>query len=161
MTFAGLADLVMKKSRSEHSLKVILEKSRSKSGKHAFVRLAARVNLDTNEVIEVIQPTGSSPPKTYSEGISKEVNLKYGNKEALVIVSMVKVPHPNPKRRVKGTVEVYSNGELVYKAKYVKGILRGSAGDPKYFPAVKVVFEKLQIPVKRENPNAHVPGRGN
>ena len=159
MTFAGLAEVVMKKSRSERSLKVILEKSKSGSGKHAFVRLAAKVDLRTNEVKEVLQASGGSPPRTYSKGASKEVNVKYDEDEAIVVVSMVKVPHPNPKRRVKGTAEVYVSGELVYKAKYVKGILRGSYGDPSYFPLVKAVFNELKIPVKRENPDAHLPRR--
>ena len=149
----------MKKSRSEHSLKVVLEKSKSRSGKHAFVRLVAKVDLGTNEVKEVLQATGGSPPRTYSKGVSKEVNVKYGDNEAVIIVNMVKVPHPNPKRKVKGTVEVYVNGELVYRAKYVKGVLRGSYGDPKYFPLVKAVFKELKIPVKRENPDAHLPRR--
>ncbi len=159
MTSAGLADLVMKKSRTEHALKVELEKSKSKSGKHAFVRLAVKVDLNSGEVKEVIQPTGGSPPKTYSKGVSKTVNVKYGEDEALVVISLVKVPHKSPKRRVKGTAEVYVGDQAVYKVKYVKGLLRGSKGDPKYFPLVKAAFEKLDIPFKRANPDAHLPSR--
>ena len=134
-------------------LEVRLERSESNSGKHKYVRRAFKVDLRTLKV-EEIGPKEKLSPLLYAKGWSSrtEVNLNEG--EVLVVAEFLM----NPQGKVKGRFTVFSNkGGILYRAVYRKLKIRGSYGDPQYYKAVKKVIEELKIPVKRENPYAHLP----
>ncbi len=145
---------MMKKSRPEFYQTVRLERSRSKSGKHAYARLAFVMDHAGRVVREFQPPEGA--PEVYAKGQGGEVSVGYGGEEVLVLLELKK----NLRGHVSGYVEVYDHGKLAYKAVYRKLKLRGMEGDPAYFYFVKKLFEYLRIPVKRTNPDAHVRGSG-
>ncbi|HIH90730.1 TPA: hypothetical protein HA337_05335 [Desulfurococcaceae archaeon] len=142
----------MKKSRAEFVLPVWLERSKSKSGKHAFLRLAFVVDHSGRVVAEYQPPEGK--PEVYSRGRGGEVSVPYKGEEVVVVLELKK----NARDRVSGSAEVYDRGKLVYKASYRKLKLRSSYGDPAYHYFVSSVFKYLNLPVKRENPFAHLGG---
>ncbi len=134
-------------------IEVRLEKSESNTGKHKYVRRAFVVNVNTMDVRE-LEPREKLSPLLYSKGWSSSVNVKLERDEVLVVAEFLL----NPQGKVKGKFTVLSNkGGILYKAVYRKLKIRGSYGDPKYHKYVKAVVEKLNIPVKRENPYAHLP----
>jgi len=130
-----------------------VERSKSKTGKHAYLRVAFVLD-HAGRVVKEYKPSGGVPD-VYSRGEGEEVNVEYGGEEIVAVLEMKK----NFRGRVEGKVEVYDRGKLVYRAVYRKLKLRGSFGDPAYHFFVKKLFEYLKIPVKRENAHAHLRGR--
>jgi len=145
---------MMKKSRPEFVLPVWVERSKSKTGKHAYIRLAFVMDHAGRVVREYQPPEGS--PEVYKRGRGGEVSVEYGGGEIVAVLELKK----NLKGMVSGAVEIYERGKPVYRAVYRKLKLRGSKGDPAYHFFAKKLFEHLNIPVKRENPYAHVRGLG-
>ncbi|UXD21429.1 hypothetical protein IPA_04170 [Ignicoccus pacificus DSM 13166] len=150
---------MMKKSRPEYSQLVALERSKSRTGKHAFVSLAFIVDRKSGEVKESIKPKGHHP-SVYVKGEGELREVEYDDNDVLVVVQMVKSPQRNPKKSVKGKILVFDKGQLVYRAVYRDLKLRGSFGEPHYIRYVRSVMSLLQVPIKRENPDAHLPKRG-
>ncbi len=151
----------MKKSRSEYSQSFFLEKSKSRSGKHAFASMVLIINKNDNTIRDVIKAPNAHSTHVYSKGQGGLVNVDYGEDDVVVYLSFVQVPHKNPKRRLKGVCVVFDKGNPVYRAVYRELKVRGSMGDPSYFKYVKKALDYLNIPIKRANPDAHLPGSGN
>ncbi len=134
-------------------IEVRLERSESNTRKHKYVRRAFKVNLNTLDVKEV-EPKLKLSPLLYAKGWSSLAEVKLGEGDVLVVTEFLM----NSQGRVKGRFTVFSNkGGILYKAVYRKFKIRGSYGDPRYYKAIKRVIEKLKIPLKRENPYAHLP----
>jgi len=150
----------MKKSRPEYLQKVHLEKSRSLSGKHAFVSKAFIVDKSNGTIKRVIEAHEVQRPVIYSKGFSENREVKYASSEVLVVINFVQLPHRKMKRRVKGRIMVFDEGHLVYSAVYREFKIRGSCGNPEYFKYVESVLRQLNIPVKRSNSNVGVPCAG-
>ncbi|AEM39388.1 hypothetical protein Pyrfu_1531 [Pyrolobus fumarii 1A] len=128
-------------------MELVVEKSKSRRGLHAIVRKVFVVSRNGN-VVEVTGPRVGAAEKTYSRGEAYLVKVQPGKDDVVVYVVLVK----GLRGRVKGYFEVYdSTGRLVYRAVYRKLKLRYSKGDPNYAWAVKLVVEKLDIPVKKYN----------
>jgi hypothetical protein len=149
----------MKKSRTEYLQAVHLEKSKSATEKHAYVSVALILDKKTAEVKRILMPH-SHKPSLYAKGEGEDVEVSYGPDEILVLAQLVRTPLKDPKRRVKGKVVVFDKEELTYIAVYRELKLRGSKGKPHYFRYVRAVMKYLKLPVKRENPDAHLPKRG-
>ena len=128
-------------------MELVVEKSKSRRGIHAIVRKVFIVSRD-GRVVEVTGPRVGPAEKTYSRGEAYRVRVKPGKDELVVYVVLVR----GLRGRVKGYFEVYDGeGRLLYRAVYRKLKVRYSKGDPEYAWAVRLVAEKLRIPVKRYN----------
>ncbi len=128
-------------------MELVVEKSKSRRGIHAIVRKVFLVSRD-GRVVEVTGPRVGPAERTYSRGEAYRVKVKPGKDELVVYVVLVR----GLRGRVKGYFEVYDeSGRLLYRAVYRKLKVRYSKGDPSYSWAVKLVAEKLRIPVKRFN----------
>jgi len=125
---------------------LIEELSKSKSGKHAVRRIALIVSRDgevkpAKGVEEYIKPV-------YVKGKAKKIIVNLSDNEYAVQVHLVR----NIYGKVKGFIEVYdNNGSLLFRAVYRKLKLRRSMGEIKYAWIVKVVADKIKLPVKRYN----------
>ena len=128
-------------------MELVVEKSKSRRGIHAIIRKVFVVDR-RGSVREVTGPRVGPAEKTYSRGEAYRVRVSAGPDELIVYVVLVR----GLRGRVKGYFEVYSpDGRLLYRAVYRKLKVRYSKGDPEYSWAVKLVAEKLGIPVKRFN----------
>ena len=148
---------MMKKSRTEYSQKLHLEKSKSSTGKHAFVSKAFVLDKSNGSIVKIIEPQATHSPSVYSRGVAEEKEVKYDTNEVLVLITFVQTPQKKLKRKVKGEITVFDEGKMVYRAVYRELKLRGSYGDPKYFKYVETVLRSLNVPIKRSNPDAHLP----
>ena len=124
-----------------------MEKSKSRSGKHAVRDIALVVRSD-GTVVEA-KPRAQYPVKpVYSKGEAYLVHVDIGENEYAVQVHLVR----NLRGHVKGYIEVYnSDGTLLYRAVYRKLKLRYSKGDDRYSWIVEAVASYLKLPVKRVN----------
>ncbi len=128
-------------------MELVVERSKSRRGIHAIVRKVFIVDEKGN-VREVTGPRVGPAEKTYSRGEAYRVRVNPSRGELVVYAVLVR----GLRGRVKGYFEVYSpEGRLLYRAVYRKLKVRYSKGDPSYAWAVKLVVEKLGIPVKRFN----------
>lgn len=128
-------------------MELVVEKSKSRRGLHAIVRKVFIVSRD-GRVREVTGPRVGPAEKTYSRGEAFRVKVEPREGELIVYAVLVR----GLRGRVKGYFEVYDGkGRLLYRAVYRKLKVRYSKGDPEYAWAVKLVVEKLRIPVKRFN----------
>jgi hypothetical protein len=128
-------------------LRVRLEKSRSRTGKHAARALALLVSPE-GRVVEP-RPRMTSPVKPlYRRGEAYEAYYQVPEGWFLVYVWLVR----NLRGHVKGYIEVYdSEGRMVYRAVYRRLKLRRSSGDPSYAWIVRRVADYLKLPVKNTN----------
>ncbi len=141
----------MKNIMSENVLKgFIVEDSRSRSGKHIaksllFIYKKNSGLVSVSKAGDKIVNIREAKP-TYAKGSAKEYSLILEHGDYAIRVWLVK----NFLGKVKGFIEVYNHrGELVYRAKYYDGELRKSIGNPIYAWLVRLVVEKLRIPVKK------------
>ena len=145
----------MKKSRTEFRQIVKVERSKSRTGKHKYARLAFIMDHNAR-VVKTIEPVqDTAQEKVYKEGIAEIKEVKYAPPQVLVILDLT----VNNKGKVEGYAEVYDMGEMVYRAVYRKLKLRGSKGDPSYSVFVENLFKHLKLKVKRVNPDAHLGNR--
>ncbi len=128
-------------------MELVVERSKSRRGLHAIVKKVFLVSRD-GSVVEVTGPRVGEAPRTYSRGEAYRVRVKPREDQLVVYVVLVR----GLRGRVKGYFEVYDrDGRLLYRAVYRRLKVRYSKGDPEYAWAVKLVAEKLGIPVKRYN----------
>ncbi|MET1160792.1 MAG: hypothetical protein ABWW65_07520 [Thermoprotei archaeon] len=127
----------------------VVENSRSRSGRHHAVSVLVIYSREEG-VIPVTKASdriaGVEPAKpTYVRGDAKAYKIKLKRGEYLIHGWFVK----NFLGRVKGWINVYNyRGELVYRAKYINGVLRKSIGNPVNAWLVRVFVEYLKIPVR-------------
>ncbi len=130
-----------------------IEKSKSRSGKHAVRDLVLVVTGDGKVVEPKLKVVQALKP-TYSRGEAYLVKLDVKEGEYPVYIHLVR----NLRGHVKGYIEVYNKeGELLYRAVYRKLKLRYSKGDDMYAWIVETVANHLNLPVKRAN--LKKPGR--
>jgi len=127
-------------------LRFLVEKTRSRTGLHRRTKRLFVVRK-SGEVVEVWG--GDQARGTYAKGEARLASPPpVGSGDALVYIDFVM----NPRKRVKGKVYVYdSRYSLVLVMNYRKLKLRRSWGSKSYFWAVKALFDKLGVPVKRVN----------
>jgi len=124
-----------------------IERSRSRSGKHAVRSLALLVS-PRGEVVEARPRSAERLRPLYSVGEAFQAYYAVPEGWLLVYVYLVR----NLRGHVKGYIEVYDrDGRLLYRAVYRRLKLRRSIGDPSYAWAVRRVAEHLKLPVKRTN----------
>jgi hypothetical protein len=131
-------------------LQARLEKSRSRSRKHAERRL---VYIYTEE--KGLQPIEREPwrikhrEKTtpiYVDGEAENILVELDHGEYLLEARF----NRNNRGKVKGLISVYNyKGKLVYRAKYIDGELRRSTGNPIYAWLVRLLAQTLHIPVRK------------
>ncbi len=126
---------------------VRIEKSRSRSGKHAIRSLALLVSPDGS--IEEAKPTRIiRETPIYINGDAYRAYIRVPKGWFLAYIYMIK----NLRGRVRGFIEVYSDeGILLYKANYNKLKLRRSTGDPKYAWIIRRIADYLKLFVKNTN----------
>ena len=129
-------------------MQFIIEKTQSRTGLHKKTRRLFIVSK--NGVVKEYWPSKTTSVKgTYVKGEAHKVDFPVvGANECVVYLDFVL----NIKKMVKGKIYVYNHkGELKLVLNYNKLKLRRSRGDRSYFWAVKILIEKLNIPVKRIN----------
>ncbi|AWS00687.1 hypothetical protein [Metallosphaera hakonensis] len=122
-------------------MELILEQSKSKTGKHAIRSLLFKWD---NE-IKQLNPKGSKVLPIYREGEASAVNLR--EKGIFVYARFVR----NLKGKVRGRVMVIKDGVVSLEMNYRKLKLKRISGDPALYSYVKAVMDYLKIPVKRTN----------
>ena len=124
-----------------------MEKSKSRTGKHAVRDIALVVKSD-GTVVEAKPKTQYPVKPVYSRGEAYLVHVEVGENEYAVQVHLVR----NLRGHVKGYIEVYNkDGTLLYRAVYRKLKLRYSKGDDQYAWVAETVANYLKLPVKRVN----------
>jgi len=132
-----------------------LERSRSRTGKHAARSLVLLVS-ESGEVVEARPRLYRRVKPLYSKGEAFEASFEVPPGWYLVYVWLVR----NLRGHVKGYIEVYSrDAELLYRAVYRRLKLRRSRGDPRYAWIVRRVVEHLRLPVKNTNLGDEEGGR--
>ncbi|WP_338601554.1 hypothetical protein V6M85_00370 [Sulfolobus tengchongensis] len=126
-------------------MEVLLENSKSKTGKHVLRSLLFRV--ESNGIIQQVDLAGKKITPTYKVGEAKIVNIP--SKGVYIYLFLLR----NLKGRVNGRVIVFDNGNVSLVMKYRKLKLKLVDGDEKYVNSIKKVFEQLKIPVKKINVN--------
>ncbi len=129
---------------------LVVEESRSRSKKHLIRRLVLILKkdgrvIDVEKHREVIAGEKEAKP-TYARGWAKNIDVLLEHGDYVIQAVFIK----NFLGKVKGVIEVYNyRGELVYRAVYRDGELRRSIGDPVYAWIIRLVAERLRIPVKK------------
>ncbi|MEM0021116.1 MAG: hypothetical protein QW039_05845 [Fervidicoccaceae archaeon] len=129
------------------SIEIRRERSKSKSGKHAYYENAFYVSR--SEVREIDPLKKRNAPPLYKEGESTIIQPKPPRSgEVIVKVRLVR----NPRGRVKGIVDVIDeNGRILLRMKYNKLKFRRSIGSAEFAWAVKNVASHLKLPIRRFN----------
>lgn len=127
----------------------VLENSRSRSGRHRRVSVLIMYSrdrgiIDSKNLSEYIVEEKSTKP-IYSKGSARVIKLKTSKGDYVIYGYFTR----NFLNRVKGYIEVYSyRGELIYRAKYLNGVLRRSVGNPVNAWLIRLFVDHLKIPVK-------------
>ncbi|KSW12270.1 hypothetical protein CF15_05845 [Pyrodictium occultum] len=128
-------------------LNVRMERSKSRSGKHAARSLALLVSED-GQIVEPRPRMVREERPLYSRGSAYIASVAVPPGWYLVYIYLVK----NLRGHVKGYIEVYSHdAQLLYRAVYRRLKLRYSRGDPRYAWIVQGVVDYLRLPVKNMN----------
>ena len=128
----------------------IEEESRSWTGRHIARKLVLVLLRDNgikpaSKLGDKIVSVEDARP-TYARGWAKKYRLALGHGDYVIQVSFVR----NLWGRVKGVIEVYNHkGEMVYRALYKDRELRRSRGNLLYAWIVRLVTQKLRIPVSK------------
>ena len=128
---------------------VVVEESKSRSGRHMVKRICLIMDRDgvlSNPLSQSDRIISSEDIKpTYARGWARRLGVKIMHGEYLIQLRFVR----NFLGKVKGLIEVYNHrGELIYRAKYCDGELRRSIGNPIYAWIIRLIAERLRIPVK-------------
>jgi hypothetical protein len=129
-------------------LDVVIELTKSRTGKHAARRMAFIVN-ENGEIKELASGDVCEECKTYTKGEARKLGVHELNRdEYLVVVRLVK----NLQGRVSGEIIVYDWGQKpVFQAVYRKLKLRKTFGDSRYAWIPRIIADKLKLYVKRYN----------
>ncbi len=129
-------------------VKIRVENSRSRSGKHAFRAIAVIVNDGKLELVDVDRVPGTLVKPRYVKGVAKIANLKLPKDSYVVLLELVK----NPRNKVKGVVRVLdSDGNEKLRLKYINGVVRRSRGASELGSIALKALEFLRIPYHRVN----------
>jgi len=123
------------------------ERSRSKSGKHAYYENAFYISR--SEVREIEGEEKRRAETLYRSGEAYVVVPKKNKEDEVIVkVSLVR----NLRGRVKGYLEVLDgSGRILLRTKYNKLKIRRCEGDSNYAWAVKKAASFLNLPVRRYN----------
>jgi len=133
------------------ALELVEEATRSRSGRH---RAFAAVYL-VGEDGSVRRVRGGERVRgTYAVGEARLVRVAPPRKGYIVHVRLVL----NPRGWVKGRVNVYGEGGLLYSAVIRERKLRGSMGDPRHSWAALRVLEELGVVKALRRVNVEVRG---
>lgn len=124
-------------------VKLRIEKSRSRTGKHAFRALVLEVCDDTVREPKAVHRVRVRP--TYAVGEAFEAEFE--SSCVLVYLSLVK----NLRNEVKGVIRVFHEGKEVLRVKYIKEKIRRVCGDKSYHRVLEHVIRYLRIPYRRIN----------
>ncbi|MEM3926297.1 MAG: hypothetical protein QXS23_05830 [Desulfurococcaceae archaeon] len=124
-----------------------IENSTSRSGKHVIYSnlyiYSREKGLSTFSGF-VIEESQDKP--TYVKGWAKIVKIAVEPGYFVIYSRFVK----NFAGRVKGYISVYNyKGELLYRGKYVDGVVRRSVGNPIYAWLIRVFVDVVKIPVTK------------
>ena len=134
-------------------MRIRIENSRSRSGKHAYRALALVVSKEGSEIREPTALRVEEAKPFYAEGSSHYVYTDLKSNEWLTYVVLVK----NLRNEVKGYIEVYaSDGQKVFRVKYVNGKIRCVFGSRRYWSIVEKVLMYLRVPYRRVNLNTGI-----
>ncbi|AEB94654.1 MAG: hypothetical protein QXR57_05140 [Metallosphaera sp.] len=122
-------------------VELVLEQSKSKSGKHAVRSLLYKWDNGLKQV----NLKGTNIPTLYKEGEGKLVNLR--EKGIFVYARFLK----NLKGKVRGKILVIKDGTISLELNYRKLKLKRVSGDPQLYDYVKQLIATLNIPVKKVN----------
>ncbi|MEM3946746.1 MAG: hypothetical protein QXL04_02280 [Metallosphaera sp.] len=122
-------------------VELVLEQSKSKSGKHAVRSLLYKWDNGLKQV----NLKGTNIPTLYKEGEGKLVNLR--EKGIFVYARFLK----NLKGKVRGKILVIKDGTISLELNYRKLKLKRVSGDPQLYDYVKQLVATLNIPVKKVN----------
>ena len=136
-------------------MRLIIEASKSRTGKHASRKLAVVYYKNRKEV--VAKPTGSRAKQehlrtVYARGQSVIVEVADPDIEYIVYVELIR----NLRGRVKGHLQVYDrDGRLLYKAVLRKRKIRRVSGDKQYSWLVEDAIKSIGLEgyVRRYNHN--------
>lgn len=129
-------------------MEVLLDNSRSKTGKHVIASVIYRVEGET--LTDIATVTSSRGVKVfpckplYRKGECKKYDLLNGTYVYLMFVR-------NIYGRVTGRGYVVVNGSLVLEVKYRKQKVVYIKGEKKFSKLLKIAFDKGKVPVKRSN----------
>ena len=134
-------------------LRIRIENSRSRSGKHAYRTLALIVSKEGSEIREPTTLRVEEAKPLYSRGSAYHAYIDLKSDELLTYVVLVK----NLRNEVKGYIEVYTlNGQKAIRVKYVNGKIRCVFGRRRYWPIIEKVLMYLRVPYRRVNLNTGV-----
>jgi len=140
-------------TEAEQMLRIRIENSRSRTGKHACRALALIVSKEGSEIREPTALRTEEVKPLYSDGSARYIYIDLKSNELLVYVMLIK----NLRNEVKGYIEVYTlNGNKVFRVKYVNGKIRCVFGNRRYWPIVEKVLMHLRIPYRRVNLNTGI-----
>ncbi|MEM4746675.1 MAG: hypothetical protein QXF40_04910 [Metallosphaera sp.] len=122
-------------------VELVLEQSKSKSGKHAVRSLLYKWDNGLKQV----NLKGTNISTLYKEGEGKLVNLR--EKGIFVYARFLK----NLKGKVRGKILVIKDGTISLELNYRKLKLKRVSGDPQLYDYVKQLIATLNIPVKKVN----------
>ncbi|MEB3755496.1 MAG: hypothetical protein GSR79_01350 [Desulfurococcales archaeon] len=127
---------------------VVVELTKSRTGKHAARRMAFIVN-EHGGITELASGDICEECKTYAKGEAKRVKVKeLSRDEYLVIVRLVR----NTRGHVLGEITIYDwRQEPVFRAVYRKLKLRKNFGASRYAWIPRIIADKLKLYVKRYN----------
>ncbi len=121
---------------------VILDNSKSKSGKHAIRSFLFQV--ENNLIVDLSTSSGKDLPSTYKVGESKLVEVPKGT---VVYLTLKK----NIKGQVRGRIVELKDNKVVLVMNYRKLKLKRVEGDSKSVDPIKKVLDYLKVPVKKVN----------
>ncbi|MCG3108868.1 hypothetical protein L3N51_01157 [Metallosphaera sp. J1] len=122
-------------------VELVLEQSKSKSGKHAVRSLLFKWDNEPKQ----LNPKGTKIPPLYKDGEAVLINLK--EKGIFIYARFVR----NLRGRVRGKLMVIKDGAVSLEMNYRKLKLKRISGDANLYPYVKAVMDTLKIPIKRTN----------
>jgi hypothetical protein len=132
--------------QSQHEIPgLIVEKSRSRSGKH-LLSSTLLIYKKSQGLIPYVKSLVSEEKvkPTYAKGEAKLVKVKVEHGDFIIHSLFIR----NFKNRVKGYISIFNHrGELVYRAKYNNGLVMKSKGNPVYAWLVRLFLNTLKIPV--------------
>ncbi len=136
-------------------MRLIIEASKSRTGKHASRKLAVVYYKNRKEVVTKPTGTGSRQEQgqtVYARGQSAIVELDAPDIEYIVYVELVR----NLRGHVKGRLQIYDrDGRLLYEAVLRKRKIRRVSGDKQYSWLVEDAIKSIGLEgyVRRYNHN--------
>lgn len=124
-----------------------IESSTSRTGKHVVYSNLYVYSKEKglSQFSKFVVEESQNKP-TYVKGWAKSVKIAIDPGHFVIYSRFVK----NFAKDVKGYINVYNHrGELIYRAKYINGVIRRSIGDPIYAWLVRVFVEVAKVPVAK------------